>query len=614
MQKNIIKRGLTLAVIVLFICINVNLSSAVDDIKKTSKPISNGNILYVGGSGSGNYTHIQDAIDNASNGDTVFVYNGTYYENVVVNKSINLIGEDRNSTIIDGVGIGDVITITNDNTLLKNFTIQNGAYYPFYALVKITSNNNTISDNTVIHAFHGIWLNNSDLNEVSGNYITLSIYGGICLKDHSEYNIISKNIIYDAGSGGGIQFEGSNNNTIIDNYVSDTQTGIQIGDSSINTIENNTFFNNSLGSYLTNSYNNLFNYNTIETNNGYGVFIYDANNNVIYHNNFINNSHNALDYGDNTWDDGYPSGGNYYDDYTGLDTNSDGIGDISYNITGGSNQDLFPLIYPYGSIVNNDTKEIFLTIQYALDDSNTKDGHTVYIKNGIYYENLHIVKSINLLGENKELTIIDGSGGKDVINIEADKVTITGFTIQNNNWTNYGAIAVRFSDSARIFKNIIKSNKCGVYLYWSNSNYISNNIIFNNLDYGFSLINSDDNDISKNYLINNSISIEFFGSNHNILSNNIISNNSGGVELWLSYNNKFLKNTFMNNYWDAGFQSYGNKIFLHRNIWRNNYWNRLRFFPKPIFGMLMWGENLQIRIPWLQFDWFPAKEPYDIEV
>jgi nitrous oxidase accessory protein len=312
-------------------------------------PTSRGNWLYVGGNGPGNYTVIQDAIDNASNGDTVFVYNGTYYENVVIDKSINLIGEDRNSTIIDGGGSGDVVTIINDNTLLKNFTIQNGGYYnPFYALVKITSNNNTISNNTIIHAFHGIWLDNSDLNDVSGNYIILSLYGGICLKDHSEYNIISKNIIYDAGVGGGIQFEGSNNNTVIDNYVSDTDTGMDIGGSSINTIENNTFFNNFKGLYLTSSYNNLFNYNTIETNNDYGVFIYDSNNNFIYHNNFINNSINALDYGNNTWDDGYPSGGNYWDDYNGVDANGDGIGDTPYNISGGINQDHYPLMFPYG--------------------------------------------------------------------------------------------------------------------------------------------------------------------------------------------------------------------------------------------------------------------------
>ena len=243
------RKWLAVGIILLFVgtCI---IPTTAQNIEKLL-PASKGDWLYVGGSGPGNYTRIQDAIDNASDGDTIFVYTGTYYENVVIDKSINLIGEDRTVTIIDGGGSGDVVTITNDNTFLKNFTIQNGEYYPFYALVKITSNNNTISNNTIIHAFHGIWLDNSDLNDVSGNYISLSLYGGICLKDHSEYNRISKNIIYDAGFGGGIQFEDSNNNTIVDNYVSDTHEGMIIGGSSTNTIENNTFFNNSRGLYLT---------------------------------------------------------------------------------------------------------------------------------------------------------------------------------------------------------------------------------------------------------------------------------------------------------------------------------------------------------------------------
>ena len=57
--------------------------------------------LYVGGSGPGNYTMIQNAIDDASAGETVFVYNGTYFENVIVNKTIDVIGEERNNTIIE---------------------------------------------------------------------------------------------------------------------------------------------------------------------------------------------------------------------------------------------------------------------------------------------------------------------------------------------------------------------------------------------------------------------------------------------------------------------------------------------------------------------------------
>ena len=64
-----------------------------------------GKTLYVGGSGAGNYTTIQSAIDDANSGDTVFVYSGIYFENVIVNKTISLTGEDRNSTIIDGLSL-----------------------------------------------------------------------------------------------------------------------------------------------------------------------------------------------------------------------------------------------------------------------------------------------------------------------------------------------------------------------------------------------------------------------------------------------------------------------------------------------------------------------------
>ena len=99
-----------------------------NDIGKAEAQPTGGNILYVGGSGANNYTKIQDAINAASNGDTIFVYSGTYYENVVINKSINLIGEDKNTTIIDGNGIGNVVYITANNVNLSGFSIINSGY------------------------------------------------------------------------------------------------------------------------------------------------------------------------------------------------------------------------------------------------------------------------------------------------------------------------------------------------------------------------------------------------------------------------------------------------------------------------------------------------------
>jgi len=98
--------------------------------------------------------------------------------------------------------------------------------------------------------------------------------------------------------------------------------------------------------------------NNVTATKGYGIVLYYSNNNVFYHNNFINNIQHVYiltpSYA-NSWDDGYPSGGNYWSDYDGIDlysgpqqdeTGSDGIGDTPYVIDE-DNQDNYPLMKPY---------------------------------------------------------------------------------------------------------------------------------------------------------------------------------------------------------------------------------------------------------------------------
>jgi len=115
---------------------------------------ASGNTIYVDDdntSGPWNGTqeypcrNIQDGINNSDNGDTVFVYNGTYYENVIINKSINLVGEDKEITIVDGEEGEFVFNITADHVNVSGFTIQNGSL----GIKIFNTSNNIITDNIV---------------------------------------------------------------------------------------------------------------------------------------------------------------------------------------------------------------------------------------------------------------------------------------------------------------------------------------------------------------------------------------------------------------------------------------------------------------------------------
>ena len=115
---------------------------------------SNNDILYVDDDGGADYTRIQDAIDNASDGDTIFVYNGVYHEFIRINKSsIQLKGESKHSTIIDGSGSDRIIFITSSWISISNFTITNCSESgigiqmgDFISSTHITLENNIILD------------------------------------------------------------------------------------------------------------------------------------------------------------------------------------------------------------------------------------------------------------------------------------------------------------------------------------------------------------------------------------------------------------------------------------------------------------------------------------
>ena len=296
---------------------------------------TNGNILYVGGSGEGNYSTIQEAINNATNGDTVFVYNDSspYYERILIYKSIYLIGEDKHSTVIDANKQGSPIRITTDGCLVSGFTIQNckkvNNYYDSAPVQICSSKNVTIKDNIVTIGdmeYHdsvaAIDLYKSTYNTIQDNYIyeenRKGRSYGIVLREESTYNTISGNNISNYVSGVKLLSNGCCNNIISENHIHHNSDGVEIlyvsyteiinntiqynsGDGIYNkdahytTISGNIISHNGEGSEfdsgitLIDGSNNYISDNIISKNNPAGLQIILSHDNVITRNNFIDN-------------------------------------------------------------------------------------------------------------------------------------------------------------------------------------------------------------------------------------------------------------------------------------------------------------------------------------
>jgi len=240
------------------------------------------------------YPTIQEAINNANEGDKIFARSGTYYEHVFVNKTVSLIGEDKETTLIDGNGsIVPIIRIFAPNVTFSGFTVRNTpSDWPTSGIFVRNTQHVNIVNNTVEEAYYGILLQNSSYSKVSDNIIMENFAWGAVLQICATNNLFTSNVIMG------------------------NPTGVDLSDPSC---QNNIFY-----------HNNFIN-NTNQVGNAWGI--------------------------NTKWDSGYPSGGNYWSDYNGTDlfsglhqneTGSDGIGDTPYVIaTYGNNTDYYPLMNPW---------------------------------------------------------------------------------------------------------------------------------------------------------------------------------------------------------------------------------------------------------------------------
>jgi len=311
-----------------------------------------------------NYTMIQDAINapETLDGHTIKVYSGIYYEHVVVNKSVSLIGEDRSTTAIDGSRNGTAVHVKANNTMIREFTIRKSGmpateYTPstdtgilVFAGYGQTVTNTTITDNNVRDNYAGVFIQHSNGSTVVGNKIEKNYFGiGI---DEASYNNIDRNTV--SNNNGGIWL-GSGGNSVSNNTISSNLAyGVRLDGSYSNTVNGNHIENNEYGVELVSASSNNITGNVI-TSNEKGISLASSSGNNIYHNNFICNTVQVQNTAsNNTWDNGYPSGGNYWSDYAAVDfysglyqneTGSDGIADTPYVIDD-YNQDNYPLMLP----------------------------------------------------------------------------------------------------------------------------------------------------------------------------------------------------------------------------------------------------------------------------
>lgn len=478
------------------------------------------------GQTQGSFASIQEAINEAENGTTIIIPAGIYYEHVIINKTITLVGEENFTSIIDGTYNGTVVEITADNVVIRNFKLQNSGYgWDRNGVYAHNADNFTIEGNFLHNVCHNIKIgfsNNSRIleNVINGTMTAPTMYG--------------------------IRIENSTNCIAVGNSVSDCVGGIHLQNTTNSILARNIIFNSSQGIrfYSPCTSNEVFE-NTI-SNNGYDGMISTMPqnitfaNNTIFHNNFLNNTNPFIYTASGfIWDNSYPSGGNYWSRYNETDlfsgphqneTGNDGVGDTQYKIGNSYEADRYPLIHPYGSIQNFDNSNVYLTIQSAINSPETLSGHTIFVKSGTYREHIILNKTITLTGENETTTFIDGESKDTVFTIKADYATVVGFTIQNSgqNYPPYGndcGLLLDHCNGSSIIQNRMTNNRIGIYLYFSRSNILEQNIISSNNESGIWLWYSGNNALTGNVIFNNAHNFGVFGDGFSDFDNAVDTSN-----------------------------------------------------------------------------------------
>ncbi|UCD92807.1 MAG: right-handed parallel beta-helix repeat-containing protein [Methanobacteriota archaeon] len=514
---------------------------------------------YVGGGGPGNYSTIMSAVNAADPGDTIYVYSKMYYEDVHIGKPLSLIGEDRETTIVRGSGVNDVILVYADWVNVSGFTAENSGSSSgmspirlfFVSNCSLTNNRvsdetygitiwgssyNTVKDNVVTGNFNGIYVWHSDNNLIQNN-TALSNKNGIYVEGPASNNTIVFNNISNSNKNG-IYVVGFNSNvlTIANNEIWGNRAGLYLESMNINTITDNTFFDNDYGMVLFNT-----SYSVLSSNVMTGEGIHMDGDSLEHWNTHVIDLSNTID--------GKPV--RYLKNVTGgtvpLNTGEVILANCVNVII--DNQNLSErttgIVVGFSSSISitnnvasgNHAAGIFLshsdnsTIQHNNASRNTYDG--IYLR---YSHNILV---------NENTVSLNGRNGLQLFS--SDMNTITKNDILSNGPSDNGrlhscALYVRNSDSNVLSENSVLSNVfCAFSLASSNMNNIINNNFSGN-GQGLALIGADSNRFVNNTVLDNFNGITVAASSHNVMADNTILRHIGGINMNGSHDNTLTGN------------------------------------------------------------------------
>jgi parallel beta-helix repeat protein len=438
--------------------------------------------------------------------------------------------------------------------------------------------------------------------------LTDNIVGNVT--DSSAIIIRKDNIIIDgaghtlqgtqASNSTGIELYASRNATIVNMKITAYGRGIWLASSSNNTISGNNITASKWdGIYLYSSSNNSVSGNNITASNATGIGLYSSSNNTIYRNN-LNNTSQVYSYNStNVWDDGYPSGGNYWSNYPDVDlysgpyqneTGSDGIWDHPYVIDA-YNQDNYPLMTTYVPFEN---QTIYIRADGSIDPLRApiQRSGNFYTFTGNINGSI-VVERNNTLIDGNHLTLQGSGSGYGIYLFRRENVTVRNAKIKafgygiwldsssNNTVTGNDLTEVNGNDGIGLYGssnynsitgNNIANNGYGVWLdSYSSNNSVSGNNITNNF-YGIGLYGASNNSISGNNVIANSqwgISL-LYSSSNSMTVNNITTNGWYGIILYDSENNSISGNNIANNDYGIELESFSDYNMIYHNNFIDN--------------------------------------------